>query len=75
MLERIHLPVFEILLLQVLLNLPFFAIFVGFKMPNANIGTLKALKRAEKEAKRAKIMRKHCMHLVLIPKPLPSRFF
>ena len=75
MLERIHLPVFEILLHQFFFYLPFFAIFVGFKMPNANIGTLKALQRAEKEAKRAKIKRKHCMHLVLIPTPLPSRFF
>ena len=75
MLERVCPAVFEILLIQVLLNFPLFATFVGFKMPNANIGTVKALKRPEKEAKRAKIKRKHCMHLVLIPTPLPSRFF
>jgi hypothetical protein len=67
MLEKSSLIVLEILLHHFLFNLPFFAIFVGFKMPNANIGTLKALKRAEKEAKRAKIKRKHCLHLVVTP--------
>ena len=75
MLASIHLPVFEILLLQLLSNLTLFANFVGIEMPKSNIGALTALQRAEKEARRAKIKRKHCMHLVLIPTPLPSRFF
>ena len=54
MLASIHLPVFEILLLQLLSNFTLFANFVGIEMPNSNIGALTALKRAAKEAKRAK---------------------
>ena len=53
MLERIRLPVLELLTLQVLSNLPLFANFVGINMPNSNIGALRALKLAKKEAKRA----------------------
>ncbi len=53
MLEKSCSSVFEIPLLNVSLNLPLFVNFQGTEIPNANMGAIRALKRAATEGKRA----------------------